>query len=241
MILMPTFRKPVILGLILCSLLQISPHPVAAYQYSETVWIPVVYPADAQISRNSNQNDLDGDGRFEILSIHAGQAALESNGKLVWQSPITWNVKQGLMSDLNNDGQPEITLLLTRPYQSWPVDRWLPYGGRISSFQDAFGQSCHIILIGWVNGRYKETWAGSSMSEPAIEIGVVHIQPGGRDYLVTLESEYDNPILKPGHIIKTWEWNGFGFSLLSSLPGEYGGFLIIQSRSDPEIDLVVPY
>lgn len=159
----------------------------------------------------------------------------------MWESPSNWQVKQALISDLNLDDKAELILLVRRPYAPWPVDQWLPYGGRIAEFQDPDGMSCHIILIGWKNGSYRDVWAGSGMSQPALEIGTADLNQDGRDELVTLEGRYDNHGIFPGTAIKLWEWNGFGFSLLSSLPGKFNHFKLLRSSSDSSATTIIVY
>lgn len=238
---MGTIRKSIIYGLIFCSLLQISPVRVSAYRYSDGEWQPVPFSADTRILLPVMNADLDGNGLNEEVNIENGHANLTTTGTTVWESPTDWQVKQVLISDLNQDGRAELILLIDRPYKPWPVDQWLPYGGRIEYFQDANGMSSHIILIGWKEGRYREAWAGSSMSQPALEIGTADLNQDGRVELVTMEGTYDDRGIFPGKAIKLWEWNGFGFSLLASLPGDLNQFMIFRSASEENNTFIITY
>lgn len=234
-------RKFFLYVLIFCSLLQLSPVQVQAYQIIEEEWQPAPFRADVEIILPLTQADLDGNGISEKVIIDNGHVSLKTNGITVWESPSDWQVNQALMSDLNQDDQSELTLLIQRPYKPWPVDQWLPYGGRIAKFQDSSGMSCHIILIGWKDGRYKEIWAGSSLSQPALAIGSADLNQDGRIELVTMEGTYNNKRIFPGKAIKLWEWNGFGFSLLSSLAGEFNNFMIFKSPSEYNITSIIAY
>ena len=234
-------RKFLLYVLIFCSLLQLSPIRVQSYKIIDEVWQPTSFRADTDIVLPLTQADLDGNGIPEEVSIHKGHASLKTNGMTVWESPTDWQVKQALISDLNQDDQAELTLLIERPYQPWPVDKWLPYGGRIVDFQDSSGMSCHIILIGWQDGRYKEIWAGSSMSQPALLIGAADLNQDGRVELISMEGTYNNKDIFPGKAIKLWEWNGFGFSLLASLPGQFNNFMIVRSPLDLNATSIIAY
>lgn len=236
---MATIRKPILLGMIICTLLQLSPVSIHVYKFSGNTWSSTSYPVDTQIMPPLTRADLDGDGQLDILVHENNQTNIVSNGLVVWKSPSDWQVIQALISDLNLDGKHEVTLLIRRPFRPWPVDRWLPYGGRISDFQDSSGQGCHIILIGWMDGRYKEIWAGSSMSQPALAIGAADFNQDGRVEMVTLEGAYNDTNSSTGNAIKLWEWNGFGFSLLSTLTGEFDNFKIIQSPTNQNTTLIL--
>jgi hypothetical protein len=130
-------------------------------------------------------------------------------------------VVQAQISDLNRDGRPEATLLVWRPFKPWPVDAWLPHGGRIQNFHDSRGASCHIILIGWKQGAFRELWAGSAMADPVKSFAAADLTGTGRQYLATLEGAYDDPLPAPARRIKIWEWNGFGFSIVNELEDSF--------------------
>ena len=112
---------------------------------------------------------------------------------------------------------PEATLLVWRPFKPWPVDTWLPHGGRISSFHDANGLSCHMILIGWKQDAFREVWAGSAMADPVDSFVAADLTGNGKQYLVTLEGKYDDVASAPARRLKVWEWNGFGFTVVNEL------------------------
>jgi hypothetical protein len=234
-------RKIILIGVLLGSLLQLSPIRVNTYQIADGIWQPIQFRPDVELVKPVTRADLDGNGIPEVISLDNGIARLKTNGMTVWESPPGWQVKQALISDLDQDDKPELTLLIQRPYQPWPVDQWLPYGGRIADFQDPSGMSSHIILIGWKDGRYKEVWAGSSLSQPALVIAAADLNQDGRTELVTMEGTYNTKKIFPGKAIKLWEWNGFGFSLLSSLPGEFNNFMIFKSRSEFNAPSIIAY
>ena len=207
--------------LALASLALVSPGSIHAWQWQQGGLRPAPFPAGAQPLAMRSSVDLDGDGLPERLSLEGGRAVILSAGRVRWQSPPTWQVRQALFADLNHDGRPEAVLLVWRPFQAWPVDAWLPNGGRIDSFHDAAGMSCQIILIGWYQDAFRERWAGSALAQPVAELAAVDLAGQGSQLLVTRESDYDDPASAPARRLKVWDWNGFGFSLVFEMDGPF--------------------
>jgi hypothetical protein len=46
---------------------------------------------------------------------------------------------------------------------------------------------------------------------------VADLMGNGRQYLVTLEGQYDDLPSSPARRLKVWEWNGFGFTNVNEL------------------------
>ena len=162
---------------------------------------------------NSTNADLDDDGRLECAGLSSGNATISDCGdRILWQSPKDWQVKQAFVSDLNRDGNPEVTLLVWMPFTAWPVDSFLPHGGRISDFHNQQGLSCHVVLIGWNGKEYVEKWAGSALVRPVEQLSAVDLDGDGAQELVGLEGQYDATY--PGGTLTVWRWRGFGFVLV---------------------------
>ncbi len=148
------------------------------------------------------------------LTLENGKVSIISpEGR--WDSPGKWNVQQAACSDLNHDGQPEITLLVSRPFAPWPVDKYLPRGGRINHNQDSAGMSSHIILIQWKNHRWRELWAGSALARPVREFILADMDGDARQELVAREGAYQDADPTSASTLAVWKWNGFGFDLVS--------------------------
>jgi hypothetical protein len=174
--------------------------------------------------------DLNDDGQAESLQLRGGQAQIEQGGQVAWHSPLEWQVAQASIGDLDRDGQAEVDLLVWRPFRPWPVDRFLPYGGRIDAFQDSQGRSCQIILIAWRLGAYQERWAGSALAEPLRSFAAADMDGDGRQELVGLETAYDAPRSSPAKAVSIWAWNGFGFSLLRRQTGAFHQMAVYASE-----------
>jgi hypothetical protein len=177
------------------------------------------------------QNDLNGDDQPESIRLSRSRLEIFSGDTQVWQSPLEWQIAQAAIADLNRDRLPEVILLVWRPFQPWPIDRILPNPGRIRDFHDASGKSCHLILIGWKRGAYGELWAGSALAEPLLAYTPVDLDGDGFLELADLETTYDSPPGSQSTALSIWEWNGFGFSLLDRVEGN---FLTINSTIDRE-------
>jgi len=220
-------------------LLQASPAPMRSLQLVPAGLVPVSIPAGITSIPPLMQTDLDGNGSPETLSMTGGKLSIYSSADIVWQSPQAWQIVQAAISDLNHDKKPEVTLLLWRAFQPWPVDQWLPNGGRIAEYHNDEGQSCHIILIGWMHGGYRELWAGSAMADPITSFAVADLNGNNTQELVALEARYTELRFAPARTLKVWEWNGFGFTVVFSMDGMFNNMVLTQAI-DGRILILVP-
>ena len=211
-------------------LLQTSPVALHALELTPTGLSVLAIPAGNIAIKPAASADFNRDGTLESLLLAGGRLSILSRGQSVWQSPAAWTVIQAAITDLNHDGAPEATLLVWRLFRPWPVDQWLPYGGRITDFHNAAGFSCQIILIGWRGSEYGELWAGSPMAEPVRSFAVVGLSAGRHQELVTLEGRYSDARSAPGRAIKVWDWNGFGFTIVSGMEGTFNKMALVQAR-----------
>ncbi len=228
--------RPLLLLAVL-GLALVSPAPIHAWQMENLRLQPTPIPSVLHVIRPETSADFDGDGVPETLTLIAGRAAIGAGERTRWQSPEAWQVRQAAITDLDHDGLPEVALLVWRPFKPWPVDTWLPNGGRISAFHDADGQSCHIILIGWKQGAFRELWAGSALAEPVKSFAAVDLAADGRQYLVTLAGEYSDPASARARWLRVWEWNGFGFSVVIEME-ESSSLLVPVQTEDGHIFLL---
>jgi len=181
--------------------------------------------------------DLNSDGTNEHILLHGNAVSIVGGSDTLWASPPKWQIRAAQVTDLNHDSQPELTLMVWRPFAPWPVDAVLPHGGRIAGFHDAQNQSCHIILIGWVGGTFRELWAGSALAKPLLDFYAADWNQDGRQELMAVETEYDRPL--EGKALSLWEWNGFGFSLMGRRITRIGKYAFLtdgESRPSLLID-----
>ena len=198
-----------------------SPILPRAWQFGASGLELVQLPSSLQPVEPPTTGDLNGNGLPERLSLSSSRASIYENEDLVWQSPPEWSITQAALTDLNQDGQLEATLLVWREFRPWPVDDWLPHGGRIATFHNAQNQSCHIILIGWTRGAYRELWAGSALADPILSFAAADLDGDGVQELATLEGSYTTYKSGIAHTLKIWRWNFFGFNAVSSIEGTF--------------------
>jgi hypothetical protein len=226
---MKAIRRILPFLLSLAALTLVSPRVPHAWELTSQGLQSVPLPASFELLEIPAQADLNRDGLPETLRLADGHLAILSGTQAVWQSPESWRIAQAAFSDLNHDGTPEATLLVWRPFRPWPVDAWLPHGGRISEFHDADGQSCHLILIGWKRGIYRELWAGSALAEPLRAFTAADLDADGKEELAVLEAAYGDPPSGAASRLKVWEWNGFGFSAVYCLEGRFRQMQIVRA------------
>ena len=225
-----------LLSLLVLSLL--SPASLSAFELrgGSLVWVGA--PASAVPLPQPAAADFDGDGSIDRLTIKGGLARVTSGDRNVWQSPGAWNVTEGRVTDLNRDGKPELALLVWRPYAPWPIDRFLPHGGRLLGFQDEAGASCHLILFGWRDGSWREVWAGSALADPLFHLAATDIDGDGFEELLALEGRYSVKRSTPAGSLTLWRWNGFGFNLDARWSGRFSQFQIVRSADGHPLVLV---
>jgi hypothetical protein len=215
----------------------LSPASLRSWTYVDGALLPVHLNAPSQPASLPAELDLDGDGGPERLDLSSGVLTILSNGSRRWQSPATWSVRQAAFTDLNRDGKPEVSLLVWREFRPWPTDGLLPHAGRIDSFHDADGRSCHLILVGSDGaGGYRELWAGSALADPITGFAAVDLDRDDRQELLTLENRYtDDRIESLGRSLKIWVWDGFGFTAMDSVDRSILRFVVIRSDATPQI------
>jgi hypothetical protein len=224
------YLKPFFLGILaFASLLCTSPVHISLLQWSEDGLQPAGWQMAIPLAPPHDEPAVE-------LKLENGSVALVSQqGK--WTSPDTWQVQQAAWTDLNHDGHPEATLLVRRPFEPWPVDRLLPHGGRIQFHQDAEGMSSHIIMIGWKKDHWGEVWAGSALARPVRQFEVTDLDHDGKQELVVLEGNYGNGIPILAGSLAVWQWDGFGFELVSRIEKSIDRFVIIKTTQNQEMIL----
>jgi hypothetical protein len=233
-----TRRSIFLVALMLGVLLQTSPVPLRAFSLEPAGLAPASLPAGIVPVTSPTQADFNRDGSPESLALSGGGLTILSSGTPAWQSPGGWTVMQAAITDLNRDGAPEAALLVWRSFRPWPVDHWLPHGGRIASFQDAEGNSCQIILIGWRGHAYGEVWAGSALAQAVRSFAVADLNGDNLQEMVTLEGNYADSNLAPARALKVWEWNGFGFSVVSAIKGIFTKLALARANAGHILVLV---
>lgn len=216
--------------LVALSLTQITPVFPRAWELEIDGLASVPLPQDAVIINSPLQADMNFDGVSESLLLDRNRLSIISGTTTVWHSEASWIVTQASLGDLNMDNIPEAGLLVWRAFKPWPVDEILPFGGRIDTFHDGIGNSCHIILIGWKRDGYGEIWAGSALANPVTTFAPVDLNGDGDQELITMEGQYAAKGSTPAQDLKVWEWNGFGFTVVSSIGGSFSSLVLVRGE-----------
>jgi len=133
--------------------------------------------------------------------------------------PDDWKVTASVLDDVTGDGAPEWVLLVWRPWEDWPIQRWTNAPSPIARFHDAAGMSCHLILLDPRDGR--EIWAGSALPAPLLALRVEDVDGDGASEVLTVEGTYVDGRNGAGTHVDVWRWSGFGFALVwRSPPGD---------------------
>lgn len=237
-----------LLSIVICLLavLQTTPVLVRSWKYSDGEIRPRKNVDAPLLKPRSLEADLDANGYLErvvfddkLLIIERfctdSQKTAGCIAAPLWISPPGWQIKQASIGDFNRDRSPEVTLLVWRPFESWPIDRFIPRGGRIEEFQTQDGMSSHIILLGWKKGKFRELWAGSAMVRPFLAFTNGDVNGDGYDELVGIESSYAASHNAPANLLSIWEWNGFGFTRLGRLQGTFRDVGVAQTNTAESI------
>jgi hypothetical protein len=214
------------------------------WQYqSSSALVEVALPEGTAPSFDTNAADLDGDGGVDYVCLTESIARIQDvpceneSAAPRWVSAEEWQVAQVGLADLDSSGLPEVSLLVWRPFEPWPIDTVVPNPGRIEAHQNANGMSCHIILIGWQEGGFRELWAGSALADPLLAMVSADLDGDNSAELAALESDYDAPGGRPARALTVWGWNGFGFDLLARAAGRFH-HLAVYEMPDGVIYLV---
>ena len=152
--------------------------------------------------------------------------------------PFDWHVAAATLADVTGDDQPEWALLVWRPWQDWPIQKWVSAPSPITGFHDAAGDSCHLILLDPHDGR--EIWAGSALPAPLLALATGDVDGDGINEIITLEGDYARGRRGPAGHLDVWEWNGFGFSLQwRSPPDSFCQLRLTDDDNDGILDIAV--
>jgi hypothetical protein len=216
---MKTYLSLLLLAMLSLSI--ISPSRIRQWSYTGNEIKPIKISSLPALLPETAPIDLNHDNTTETLISQDNQAWLSQGQNVLWSSPSEWEIAQTSIADLNQDGELEIALLLWRPFKPWPIDRVIPYGGRIKEYQDSSGYSCHLILIGWKQGEFREVWAGSALARPIHSFTTGDLDQDGYPELLAIEGQYNQKRDEIGTTLSIWMWNGFGFDLLARHKGRF--------------------
>jgi len=150
--------------------------------------------------------DLDRDGGTELYSLQNGILTAESCGKTIWQSPGEWWVEDFFNGDANNDGIPDLNLLV------WKAGS---FGERKPFWVTEEDKSVknHLFIFDLAGGSIRPVWQSSNLDRPNHGSVLQDLDGDGKNELIVGEGDYGKDRISR---VTVWRWNGWGFTLISS-------------------------
>lgn len=149
--------------------------------------------------------DLDRDGNLEVYSLQDGKLKVADSSRLIWQSQDDWWVDDFFLGDADNDGIPELNLMV------WKSGSFGPHKPFWITEEDLSVKN-HLFIFKLVDGTFKPVWQSSNLDRPNYEADLVDLDGDGANELVVVEGDYNDPGMREAAV---WRWNGWGFSKIS--------------------------
>lgn len=154
----------------------------------------------------SRRCDLDGDGIPEKYTLRDGIITVYAGSRLIWQSPEDWWVDYFFLGDANNDGLPELNLLV------WKEGSFGPHRPFWVEEED-YSVKNHLFIFKLAEGHCKPVWQSSNLDCPNYWAALLDLDGDGENELVVIEGSYTDPGKRE---VTLWKWNGWGFSRINS-------------------------
>ena len=151
---------------------------------------------------HSREFDLDGDGFPEKYTLRNGRVTVHSGSRIIWQSSDEWWVDYFFLGDINNDGTPELCLLL------WKEGSFGPYKPFWLDENDPSVKN-HLFIYKLKDGDFKPVWQSSNLDCPNYQAALIDPESNGENILAVTEGSYTDPQKKETTL---WKWNGWGFT-----------------------------
>jgi hypothetical protein len=184
-------------------------------------------------------------GRPQEMTLDEGQTIVLDRGALtvlhhgeeVWSSDPSWDVRQLLLADVNNDGQQEVAFVLWKPFRLEPAIIYDTF--KFPSLWEGGSLRNHLFIYGWRDGAWRHLWCSSPVADPIVELAAADVDGDGASELVVLEGSYEMPDAPASHV-SVWRWSGWGFTLQWRSPGGLWDHLVLRDVTDDGvIDILV--
>ena len=171
------------------------------------------------------------------IALKEGSLTVMHGGQEVWSSDPSWDVRQLLVADVNNDHTQEVAFVLWKPFRLEPALIYETFG--FPSLWEEGSLRNHLFLYGWRNGAWQHLWCSSPVADPILQLDAADVDGDGDNELVVLEGSYDAPDAAARHL-SVWRWNGWGFTLQWRSPRGVWEHLMLQDVTDDGVlDILV--
>ena len=217
----------------------------------ETPWLAFSFRSDAEgygpalinqpilaAHERPVQADVTVLDQWTTLVLEGGSLTLVHRDDESWSSDPSWDVRELLVADLNNDNEQEVALALWKPFRPDPP-----------VFYDAFGFSApweegslrnHLFVYTWRDGEWFPLWCSSPIADPISDLTLGDVDGDGANELVALEGAYGESLDAPARQVSVWRWNGWGFTLQWRSPaGAYANLTLQDVTGDDVLDILV--
>ena len=172
--------------------------------------------------------------------LREGTVHVYRDSTQVWCSDPSWDVREMLLADLNNDGGQEVAFVLWKTFVLQPRFLYEDF-----HFQAPFAEGSlrnHLFLYGWRDGEWRALWCSSPIADPIRELALGDVDADGANELVVLEGSYGDALDEAAHHVTLWRWNGWGFTLhWRSAPGRYRNLILQDVTGDEVPDIVLQH
>jgi hypothetical protein len=156
----------------------------------------------------------------------------------IWTSDPSWDVRQMLVADLDDDGQDEAAFVVWKPLTLEPSVFY-----DVFRFESPFVEGSarnHLFLYGWPEGEWRATWCSSPIADPIHMMAAGDVDGDGANELVLLEVSYDDDPDEAARHVAVWRWNGWGFTLQwRSNPGRFCDLMLQDLTGDEVPEIIV--
>lgn len=149
--------------------------------------------------------DLDTDLAIENYQLVNKQLTISESQKIIWQSPIDWQVDSFFLADANNDGLVDINLSV---WKAGDFGTSQPFWVK----ENDMSVKNHFFIFNLVDDQAKALWQSSNLEKPNCEFMLADIDNDQENDLIVIEGEYLDDTSCQGKYLAIWKWNDWGFT-----------------------------
>lgn len=161
--------------------------------------------------------DFDNDGTYEVIVKRYGRIYIRQDDKIIFETPLDWDVREYMVDDFTNNDKNELALYLWKKGNYGPS---LPFW--ITENDRSYKQ--HLFLYEWDDRQgVKPLWHSSNLPYINTRTLVDDFDGDGLNEIKVLERPYDwGKWGSDGQTVALWQWDEWGFkNLWRSEKGRY--------------------